>query len=66
MCWCSPSSAYLRNISIVPGSGFDDYTGGILEVDLVYNNEAIKAVICDTDRAGNKVGANTFCYLLDQ
>lgn len=58
------STAYLRNISLVPGSGFNNYSGGIIEVDLVYKNEPIKAVICDFDREGSKVGANILCYLL--
>ena len=61
---CFPSTAYLRNVSIVPGSGFNNYFGGIIEVDLIYNNEPIKAVISDFDRGGNKVGADILCYLL--
>ena len=61
---CFPSPANLRNLSILPGTGFPNYCGGIIEVDLIHNNQPIKAVICDLDRRGKKVGADTLCYLV--
>lgn len=61
---CFSSSAYLISISIVPGSGFENYTGGIIQADLIYKNNPMKAVICDYERDGSKIDARTLCYLL--
>lgn len=58
------STAYLRSISIIPGSGFDEYTGGVVEVGLVYKNKPTKAVICDFERDGIEVDARLLCHHL--
>ena len=59
------SAVRLISISIVNGSGFENYAGGIIEVDFIYKKERKKAVICDFERDGSKISAQTICYLLN-
>jgi len=50
--------------SFVPGTGFDNYSSGIISVDFIYNEKTYNAVICDFDRDGSKLDPRFFCSLL--
>ena len=39
-----------------------DYEGGIVQIDLMYMSERMRALVCDTDK---KIDARTICYLLN-
>ena len=60
------STGYIVSLSIVPGSGFNNVTGGIIQVDVIDKGSRRPAVICDFDRQGRKLDARMFCYALGQ
>ena len=43
-------------------SDYEDYIGGIVQIDLMYMSERMRALVCDTDK---KIDARTICYLLN-